>query len=127
MTALKPRTKRAVIVERSKTFAYEKVNDSIAPAIIVDSLDWLPRSGLDLDAGIRLRTPAQAPVPRPYPHVIGAISGFMPQVDLWRMGSKKARDVPGPYIGQAKGFATTAAPGTEGYLPNWYPDLIKQF
>jgi hypothetical protein len=110
---------------RRTTMARESPRDGI-PAYLVTRLDWLPRAGLDLDAGMRLRTPAQRPFSRPYPHAIGALSGFMPLVDIWRALGRTQAMAPGPIIGQPS-HGVLSAPGTEGYFPAWYRDLTKAF
>lgn len=90
----------------------------VAPAFS-GSLDWNPRPGIDLDAGIRLRRDKMIPDAQPYPHIIGMICGFLPQFDLWRFWQTAERPM-GPYIG------TTAAPGTDFALQD-YTRLEKRY
>jgi hypothetical protein len=95
----------------------------VTSIVVGASMDWRPRDGLDLDAGMRVgRLPADID-PYPTPHVIGCLDGFMPQIDIWRFGieSKKAEVPTGPYIGE------TASPGTDGYFPLWYDELQKSY
>jgi hypothetical protein len=86
-------------------------------------LDWEPRHGMDLDAGVRMMRDNLEPEPFPRPFAIGALNGFMPQIDVWRFGgsAKMAKPPTGPFIGEE------SAPGTEGYFPLWYDDIMKEY
>lgn len=122
------RAQRRATVQTDRTPTAARVgNAGRVSAFFVAGLDWAPRGAADYDASIRVDSRAVSVVPRPHPHVIGALSAFLPMVDIWRGIGKRLELVPGPYIGNADGEARTAAPGTDGYFPLWYRNLLKEF
>lgn len=120
MGALKPKRRMSGAQQYARA---HPVDTGESTSFVGIGLDWGPRHGQDLDAGIRMQRDDLIPVPYPRPHVIGMLSGFMPQIDYWRFakGNTIGQSVPGPYQGEP------VAPGTEGYYPNWYRDLIKEY
>lgn len=125
--AMRPQARGQPIQTENHSTRARSVDGAEVPYFLVASLDWAPRGKQDLDAGMRLRSQAQQAMPRPNPHVIGAMSGFLPQVDIWRVVGRTAPRDPGPLVQNAKGQGIEAAPGTDGYFPAWYHNLIKEY
>jgi hypothetical protein len=63
---------------------------------------WLPRGGdgypLDLDGAERITRFRQGVSPRPYPPLIGCVSGFMPQQDITFFNSHIGKTPSGPNV-----------------------------
>lgn len=79
----------------SQLYGYAQ-REPIAPQFS-GTMDWFPRRGVDLDAGIRLRRDAKPRENMPWPHLIGGIFGMLPQFDVWKFWNRSPVD-PGPIV-----------------------------
>ena len=86
-------------------------------------LDWKPRRGQDLDAGIRLhRAPKDRHDTQRQPHIIGMLSGFLSHFMIWQWDNQ-ASDIPGPYT-RSGGHD---APGSEWAWQDYSEALRKNY
>lgn len=127
------RTDRGLGLNRRFTDSYPQQNprngplafiraqhDPYVPAFSGD-LDWFPRRGQDLDAGMRIHREPLIPYQVPSPHPIGALNGFLPLFNIWALSSQSSDTPMGPFIG------SESAPGTRGYYDQYYESLRKVY